>query len=176
MSNLGRREFVTGLAAVAVAGVAPALPFTVTAEAMPIMAQRTGHYCGHLKPCYHDIAPNIAHYRLTSTWHYHAFGYGEAVIRHLPTGLTFLTAPPEITPRMAVEMLALPDDPPIPISLGYAARSIAIRSRPIRDHGAVFISYATMPRGTLAMRQPAPPLFAEGFSRYALWVYPHERA
>jgi hypothetical protein len=173
MTELDRRVVITGLAAVAVARVVPPLPLVAATTVIPVVARRTGCCFCHLAPHYADLAPNIGHYRLTSTWHYHAFARGEAVIRHLPTGLTFITTPREITPRTAVELLTLSSDPPsLTFSLGHAARSIAIRACPFRDPGAIFLSYATTPSGAVAIRQPAPPLLAPGFSRANMEVYP----
>jgi hypothetical protein len=122
MSNLGRRELLTGLAAVAVAGVVPALPANVAALTRRGVALR-------------------------SRWHYHEPVANELTIRHLDTGLTFQRRPTEADQYS----LALVGDPP-PMdaaaiqTIGRAARFVSLQAllvltcRP-EHQGAVYFRY-----------------------------------
>ena len=80
--DIDRREILTGLAAVAVAGVGPALP-----DAGPVAPTRfLRSFIGAQRA---GLPLDIA---TASHWHYDESA-GEIMIRHLETGLTFIRTP-----------------------------------------------------------------------------------
>src|SRR5712692_12067987 len=88
--EIGRRELMTGLAAVAVAGVALVLP----ASAVPYMVRYT-----------RDVV-------LSSHWHCDEPIFNHVIIRHLETGLTFVRRPlPD--DRYAMALAAGEIEPPV---------------------------------------------------------------
>jgi hypothetical protein len=191
MPELDRRAIVTGLAAVAVAGCVPALP--VRAASLPTSALRatpTGILYNGIKdwrlPIY-DLAFDAEKEEGDATWHYQAFGDGfSCVVRHLPTGLTFLADREGDGHLSNVELLDLEGIPELasgwPVLTGYSARSIAdtarrwayARSHLPHDERAIYVWSVVDEQ----KRPPfwttycaAPPLLAEGFSREDMRIY-----
>ena len=121
MTEFDRRAVLTGLAAIVVAGVVPALP------AGPALTRR-----------------GVV---LRSRWHYHEPVANELTIRHLDTGLTFQRRPTEADQYALVLVSApLPVDATAIGTIGRAARFVSLHAcmvltcRP-EHQGAVFFRY-----------------------------------
>jgi hypothetical protein len=120
--EIGRRELLTGLAAVAVAGVTSGLP--VRAAALDRRSVVLG-----------------------SIWHYHEAEANQITIRHVPTGLTFQRRPTEAD-QYALALVGAP--PPMDATtiaiIGRAARFVSLHAcmiwscRP-KHKGAIFFRY-----------------------------------
>jgi len=197
--GIDRRSLVTGFAASTAAAILPALA-TPRRYVAPVRATRTGllfdNRYGFPKyaeggDLFFDVAQN-------STWHYHTFPDDtEGVIRHVPTGLTFVTVPVPRNEPPYVELLhlgsALAVDNARLTMIGYAAQTCAWSGfsescsdrRRLLPHAQQAFYFRFLdeepdeddedPQWTI--RQPAPPLLAtEGDSDGVLWVYPHDRA
>jgi hypothetical protein len=200
---IDRRAFVTALAAVAVAGLAPVLPALATPKrsVAPVRATRTGllydnRYCGFPEGA--DGGDLVFDIGQTSTWHYHPFPEDtEGVLRHVATGLTFLTVPVPRNEPPEVELLHLESVLAVDSSrltmVGYAAQTCArtgfvesLRDRrrllPHSQQAFYFRFLGEDPDDNeedpqWTIRQPAPPLLATKGDRFEdLWIYPHERA
>ncbi len=204
--EIGRRELLTGLAAVAVAGVAPALPVLATPRrsVAPVRATRTGllfdnRYWGFPEGADSDLVFDVGQ---NSTWYYHTFPDDtEGVLRHVATGLTFVTVPVPRNEPPEVELLhlgsALAVDSSQLAIIGYAAQTSSTggfvaslkdrRRRLPHSQQAFYFRFldevddeydenAEAPEWTI--RQPAPPLLATEADRFEgpLWIYPHDRA
>ena len=127
---IDRRAFV------AVAGLAFALPALATPRRSiaPVRATRTGllydnRYYGF--PDDADGGDLVFAIGQNSTWHYHAFPDDtEGVLRHVPTGLTFLTVPVPRNEPPEVELLHLGSAPAVDNArltmIGYAAQTSAM--------------------------------------------------
>jgi hypothetical protein len=120
---IDRRHFVTGLGALAVAGVAPALPvYSAPLDRRSVV--------------------------LRSRWHYHEPVANEITVRHLDTGLTFQRRPTEAD-QFALTLVGAPplflDARAISV-IGLAARFVSLHAcmvwscRP-KHQGAVFFRY-----------------------------------
>jgi hypothetical protein len=128
MRNLGRREILTGIAAVAVTGVAVA----GVASSLPIRA----------------AAPlDRRSVALGSIWHYQEAEFNEITIRHVPTGLTFQRRPTEVDQyNLALVGASPPLDAAAIATIGRAARFVhlhilmVLTCRP-EHQGAVFFHY-----------------------------------
>jgi hypothetical protein len=195
--EIGRRELLTGLVPVIVVGVAAALPVLAMPRREPIRATRTGIVFDNRYYGFPDDAPGgapVYDAGQYSTWHYHAFPDDtEGVLRHVATGLTFVTVPvPRNTPP-DVELLhvggVLPPASPSVTTLGYAAQTSAMtgfldslkdrRRRLPHSQQAFYFRFLDEepdeddadPQWTI--RQPAPPLLATAGDRFEdLRIYP----
>lgn len=199
---IDRRAFVTGLAAVAVTGLAPSMPALATPQrsVMPVRATRTGllydnRYYGFPEDA--DGGDMVFDVGQSSTWHYHTFPDDtEGVLRHVPTGLTFVTVPVPRNEPPEVELLHLGCAPAVDSAwltmIGYAAQTSAMTGflescrdrRRLLPHSQQAFYFRFLdeepddndedPQWTI--RQPAPPLLATEGDRFGdLWVYPHYR-
>jgi hypothetical protein len=199
----GRRAFVTGLAAVAVASLARALPALATPRRSiaPVRATRSGLlFDNRFYGCPDDTDGGDLVFDLwqNSTWHYHTFPEDtEGVLRHVPTGLTFVTVPVPRNEPAEVELLHLGrafavDSERLRI-IGYAAQRSAVdgffgsfkerrRRWPHAQQAFYFRRLDEEPDDNdedpqWTIRQPAPPLLATEGDRFEdLWIYPHYRA
>ena len=189
-----RRAFV------AVAGLALALPALATPRrsVAPVRATRTGllydnRYHGFPEDA--DGGGLVFDVGQNSTWHYHTFPDDtEGVLRHVPTGLTFVTVPVPRNEPSEVELLHLGSALAVDNArlLGYAAQTSAMtgfvescrdrRRRLPHSQQAFYFRFLDEepddndedPQWTI--RQPAPPLLATEGDRFEdLWVYPHYR-
>jgi hypothetical protein len=198
-----RRAFASGLAAVAVAGLAHPLPALALPRrsVAPVRATRTGllfdnRYWGFPDDAEGgDLVFNVGQ---NSTWHYHAFTDDtEGVLRHVATGLTFVTVPVPRNEPPEVELLHLESAPAVKGArlaiVGYAAQtcawpafaaSLADRRR-LLPHAQQAFTFRFLdeepddsdenPQWTT--RQSAPPLLATEGDRFEdLWIYPDDRA
>ena len=185
MIELNRRAIVTGIGAVAVAGVAPALSASAAPVAPAFCATATRFIYPRRKEACINWREGAYFLRNGATWHYHPFGDGhDCVIRHLPLGYLFVTHPRTNRRRNAVQIIAFRDERliPDPVCLGYAARFIAMECRQFRernaalphDQRALYISYQKTANDTdaIMLHRPAPPLIADSFSRDHLAVFP----
>lgn len=126
--EVGRREILTGLASVAVAGIAP----VILARGIPYAARYT-----------RDVV-------LNSHWHCDEPIFGHVIVRHLETGLTFVRRPSSDDRRAValasgeIDQHAL-DAQTVQI-IGHAARwvglwfPLVLTCRP-QHQGAVFFRY-----------------------------------
>jgi hypothetical protein len=188
-----RRAFVTGLAAVPVAGRAFAACATPRLPVAPVRANRTGLiYDYYYVPNDAEDCSLVYSIRQNSNWHYHTFfDDHNGVIRHVATGLTFVTV------LDGVELLDLGSDLRVDSSrlkiIGYATQTAAFdgligtgkehRQRMPHAQQALYFRVLDQepdeddedPQWTI--RQPAPPLLAtEGDTFEDIWIYPHSRA
>ena len=121
MTELDRRAFVTGLAAVAAAGVTPALP----AAAAPLVRSGVIFEPPHPYKFERPRSELILKTAFFSRWQIHSFGEGEHTIRHCRSGLTFAHA---LRDFLAVELVCAADALPLPFDaatldrIGHAAR------------------------------------------------------
>lgn len=179
--EIDRRQLVTGLAAVAVAGLAPAL----SASAAPVRATPTGILFNGIKD-WRGLDLDFDAQQ-AALWHYQAFGDGfSGVVRHLPDGFTFVIDHQTRDGIPHVELLDFVGAPSSPneclIVTGYAARSIADTARlwgygrfhlPYNDR-AIYVWHPADEQETcpgLTTYCPAPPLLADGFSREDMRLY-----
>ncbi len=188
---IDRRAFV---AAAGLALPALALPRRCVA---PVRATRTGllfdnRYGG--SPDGVDGGDLVFEVGQNSTWHYHAFPDDtEGVIRHVPTGLTFVTLPVPRNEPGEVELLQLGSAVAVDQArlslIGYAAQTCAWTAfaeslsdrRRLLPHvrQAFYFRFLDEEPGEddddpqWTIRQPAPPLLAGVGDRFGeLWVYP----
>lgn len=120
--GIGRRELLTGIAAVAVADIGPAL-----AGPSPVLDRRS--------------------VVLRSLWHYHEVEPNRLIIRHVPTGLTFQRRPTEAD-KYAVARIEIPPltDAGAIATIASAARFVSLQillvltCRP-EHQGAVYFRY-----------------------------------
>jgi hypothetical protein len=203
LRKIDRRAFVTGHAAVAVASLARALPALATPRRSiaPVRATRAGllfdnRFYGF--PDDTDDSALVLALRQNSTWHYHTFPDDtEGVLRHVPTGLTFVTVPVPRNEPAEIELLhlgsALTVDSARLTRIGYAAQTSAMtgflesfrerrRRMPHAQQAFYFRHLDEEPDDNdedpqWTIRQPAPPLLATEGDRFEdLWVYPPYRA
>jgi hypothetical protein len=169
MTEIDRRAFVTGLAAVAIAGVVPALP----AAAAPLVRVGLPFRRSDYVPDWFEDSIMTAYNTL---WHVQRHSFSEWTIRHCDTGLMFAT-----DPRAAFDVsLARPADAP-PLSLdpalldmvGNASRYVrtsagfaAMRRQAEGREGAFFMHFhgGHTGRPTTADAPPLPRIesFADG--------------
>ena len=100
MSNLGRRELLTGLAAVAVVGVAPPLPASATPIASRLV--RTGHSYAWRSDDPRELVTATFKTAMTSRWHVDMRGSDDVTYLHVPSGFHFV-----VYPRRDIELLRL---------------------------------------------------------------------
>jgi len=197
-----RRAFVAGLAAVAVAGLAPARPALATPRrsVAPVRAVRSGLLFDNR---YYGFPVDVEGSNLVfdalqnSTWQYHSFPDDtEGVLRHVATGLTFLTVPVPRNEPPEVELLhlgsALAVDKSRLTMIGYAAQTCAWpafaesfsdcrRGLPHAQQAFSFRFLDVEPDeddddAQWTIRQPAPPLLATEGDRFEdIWIYPRDR-
>jgi hypothetical protein len=194
-----RRAFVTGLAAVPIAGRAPVLSARATPRqsTAPVRVTRTGiiydnRYYGF--PDDADDSPAVLALWQNSTWHYHTFPEDtEGVIRHVSTGLTFVTVPVPRNEPPEVELLHLGGDLAVDSArlrlIAYAAQRAAVdgfldsfkehRRRLAHAQQAFYFRILDQEPGEddenpqWTIRQSAPPLLATEGDRFEdLWIYP----
>jgi hypothetical protein len=120
--GVGRRELLTGIAAVAVAGVIPALPTSAS-----VLDRRS--------------------VVLGSLWQYHEAKTSRIIIRHVPTGLTFQRRATEAD-RYAVAPVGIQPtiDAATIATIGSAARFVSLQALLISscrpEHkGAIYFRY-----------------------------------
>jgi hypothetical protein len=82
MTTLDRRTLVTGLAAIAVAGVTPALPASAAPLIRTGLVFRRGEYA-------FDWSEDILQTALSERWHYQQWGFPDHTICHCATRLMF---------------------------------------------------------------------------------------
>jgi hypothetical protein len=142
MSNLGRRELLTGLAAVAVAGVAPAAATSLPAElavALPLPSAPLA--CARRAFSPRDLGGALRRLsrfegsRWVTGWHCHVHTFAHRTLRHLASGLTFATDPRNPANRVSDTVwLVVPEgvEPPPYTSelllIGHAARDVSVAS------------------------------------------------
>ena len=147
--TIDRREILAGLAAVAGAGVAPALP----ASAAPLPVVPDGFLIDRVIT--RDVLISVVRPLLfESWWHLHEHGWLDWTIRHVETGLTFVRRAPHPDASFSSPLMVFAGATTRPLSfadvlaIGRAAlvagpHSVLVRGcRSYRHEGAVFFRYS----------------------------------
>ena len=163
MTELDRRAIVTGLAAVAAAGVTPALSASATPIALRLV--RTGHSYAWRSDDPRELITATFKTAMTSRWHVDMRGSDDVTYLHVPSGFHFAVYPhrPNRIWRVCfADELKLPTYEPHNKLLGRAVvfahdNSIALaRGQRGRD-GSFIVDFAS-PNYAALLAEDAPPL------------------